>query len=59
MDQWQVDDSDFTQFVEEVPHDMEGDCNENPDFILESEHNSKSEQSASDNDLELVAGRNY
>jgi hypothetical protein len=26
---------------------------------LESEHNSKSEQSASDNDLELVAGRNY
>jgi hypothetical protein len=47
MDQWQVNDSHFTKFVEEVQRNLETYSNKNSDFILESEHSSESEKSAS------------
>jgi hypothetical protein len=52
-----VDDSDFTQFVEDL-HGSEDDSDVDSDFILESDHSSESEKSSSDNknDLELAAG---
>jgi hypothetical protein len=31
-----VDDGDFTQFVEKVPHDLEDDSDEDPDLLLKS-----------------------
>jgi hypothetical protein len=40
---------------------LEDDSDEDPDFILDSEDGSESEQSATDNEnaLELAAGRHY
>lgn len=52
MDQQEMDDN-FTQFTDEVPYDMEGNSNENPDFILECGHSSQPEQSANDNENNL------